>query len=109
MKSQIFKKKVEIEILINLLEKISNKKNNYYLLNQCAFKKGLYNNEIKNFLDILRNYYYTSKMKYIEKAYQNYNGFSTIIRQICKSNNLQYTSKIQYERSCYEIIHFIYI
>ena len=109
MKSQIFKKKIEIQLLINLLDKISNKKNNYYLLNQSSFKRGIYNNEICFFLDSLKDYYFSSKLKYIEKAYHNYNGFSTVIRQICKYYNLQYSSKIQYERSCYEIIHFIYI
>jgi hypothetical protein len=39
----------------------------------------------------------------------NYKSFITIIRQICKFNNIQYQNFIKYEKSSYNIYYYIYI
>ena len=38
-----------------------------------------------------------------------YNSFTTIIRQICKYNQITYTSQIKYDKSTYEIVYYIYM
>ena len=37
-----------------------------------------------------------------------YKNLITIIRQICKYNNIPFTSDIKYSKSKYEITYFIY-
>jgi hypothetical protein len=37
-----------------------------------------------------------------------YNSFTNIVRQICKLNNIMFTSQIKYNESKYNIDFFIY-
>lgn len=108
MSVQIFKSKIPTEILIHFLENISCLKNkNYYLFNNDAFKKGLFNDKIQEFIESIKSFYHFSKQKYVDGE-MNYKKMATILRQICKYNNITYTSKIKYEKSAYEIQYFIY-
>lgn len=107
MSSQIFKKVVPNEMLFNLLEKICIKTDKYYLFNKNAFKKGIFNEYINQFVEECKPYYHASKFKYLEKSI-SYNSVTTIIRQICNMNKIVYTSQIKYERSLYDIIYYIY-
>lgn len=113
MHNQLFKEKIPISIFKNFLEKAiiplqdSNNENIYiYKLDKVNFKKILYLEEYKNFLNQIISYYYFSKRHYVEKV-QSYNSFLTICRQICKSHNIDYKSKILYDKSKYEIIYFL--
>ena len=108
MTKQIIKKDIPLEILINLLNNISNKNNNYYIINKIAFKKGEYLKLIENFTNSLKEYYFTSKFFYLDRKC-TYSSFLTIVRHICKNNNISYISKILYDKSSYEIIYYIYI
>lgn len=107
MKSQIFKNIIPNELLFTFLNKICVKYSNYYLFDKCAYKKGLLSDCIKEFLDECKPYYHLSKLSYIEKPL-TFNSLVTVIRQICKQNKLTYTSKIKYDKSDYEIVHYIY-
>jgi hypothetical protein len=107
MSIQIFKNKVPDELLFGLLNKICIKNEKHYVLNNIAFKKGLYDNSIDEFFDSVKQYYHNSKKKYLERK-KNYNNFITIIRQICNYNKIVYTSQIKYEKSEYEIIYIIF-
>lgn len=104
--SQIFKKEFPNNILIEFLDKLCFKYNNYYTLNFETFKKGCFNNEIQPFIELCKPYYHTSKLYYLNKEL-TYNSFTTILRQICKYNNIAYTSKIKYEKSSYNIVYYI--
>jgi hypothetical protein len=106
--SQIFKSDIPINMLIQLFDKISVKYDNYYVLNNGAYKKGIFNGDIQQFIQDCIEYYYISKRKYLTRTL-NYNHFVTIIRQICKHLNIKYTSKIKYEKSTYDIIYNIYL
>lgn len=113
MSNQLFIKKIPIFIFKNFLEKVItpiqdlNNKNIYvYRLDKITFKKILYLDEYKKFLNEIKEYYYKSKKYYVEKT-QTYNSFLTICRQICKSHNIEYKSKILYDKSKYEIIYFL--
>tara|TARA_B100000989_G_C19258636_1_gene351125 strand:+ start:113 stop:493 length:381 start_codon:yes stop_codon:yes gene_type:complete len=112
MTNQLFKENVPLGKFLNLLKtsceiEINNEKNEVTIeLNKTIYKKLVYLDVYNPFLKSIINNYYLSKRHYIEKT-QNYNTFLTICRQICKSHNIKYFSKILYDKSKYEIIYFI--
>lgn len=107
MSTQIFKQKIPVEILYEILENICVKNDKYYILNNISFKKAIFNNYISDFYEKCRPYYHNSKHNYLDKKL-TYNSFITVIRQICKSNNIMFSSKIKYENSSYDLHYFIY-
>jgi hypothetical protein len=107
MSSQIFKIPVPKIQLFELLDQICTKTNNYYIFNKIAFKKCGFINLLQPFIDSLMPNYYKSKQFYLTRK-QTCSSFATIIRQLCKLNNLNYTSKIHYTKSTYDIIYNIY-
>jgi hypothetical protein len=107
MLKQIFKENVPIDIIFELLEKVCLKTDRYYLIDNNAFKKLLYNNYQTDFLSAIKDYYQDSKRFYVTRKF-NYNSFVNIVRQICKSNDIMFTSKIKYNESKYNIDYFIY-
>ena len=104
---QIFKNQVPNDLLIQLLDSIAIKTDKCYVLNNNAYKKGMFNDIIINFIEECKPYYYLSKRKYLERKL-TYNSFVTIIRQICNFNKITYTSQIKYDKSNYDIIYSIY-
>ena len=107
MSSQIFKKGYPKENLLEFLERYAEKKTTYYYFTKASFKKAVFEKSVVSFCQILKNYYYSSKYKYLDKT-QNYRSFITIIRQICKYHHMAFTSKIKYDKSNYEIVYYIY-
>jgi hypothetical protein len=108
MSSQIFKEHIPNEILIKLLNDIAVKTEKCYILNNDAYKKGIFNNLLETFVTQCAPYYYLSKRAYLTRKL-TYNSFITIIRQICNYNNITYTSQIKYDKSNYDIIYYIYL
>jgi tRNA G18 (ribose-2'-O)-methylase SpoU len=107
MSTQIFKKKININSLYELLDNIAFKSEKYYMFNNEAFKKGILQENIPKFLKECKEYYHNSKQKYLDRKL-TYNSFTTILRQICKYNKITYTTQIKYDSSTYNIIYFIY-
>jgi len=107
MSTQIFKRPIPKQILINLLDSICLKNEKHYILNSEIFKKGVFQNIIQKFIEELNEYYHNSKKKYIERKL-TYTNFTTIVRQICNYNKITYTSKIKYDKSKYDIVYYIY-
>jgi hypothetical protein len=107
MSSQIFKKQIPNNSFFELLDKIAFKNEKYYIFNNDSFKKGIYTEDIQNFLLFCNPYYHISKRKYLERKL-TYANFSTIIRQICNFNKITYTSQIKYDKSTYDILYYIY-
>jgi len=105
--TQIFKNKIPTEDFFILLDNICIKNNNYYIFNNIAFKKGVFDESIQKFINYCIPYYHLSKRKYLEKTL-TYNSFTTIIRQICNYNNIVFSSEIKYDKSKYNIVYFIY-
>lgn len=83
------------------------KHSNYYLINKIAFKKSVFNKSLEHFCIDIKNNYYKSKQFYATRKL-TYSKFTTIIRQICKSLDLKYESKIKYDKSVYDIVYKIY-
>jgi len=107
MSSQIFKKSYPKDDLFVFLDKYAEKKNKYYYFTKISFKKAVFEKSIIPYCNGLKEYYYSSKHKYLDKP-QSYRSFVTIIRQICKYHHISFTSKIKYDKSNYEIVYYIY-
>lgn len=115
MKTQIFKNNVPNEILYDFLDKIYSFKNDkYYTIDILSYKKGIYTNEndqsndISDFLEQVKPYYHLSKQFYIDRP-MTFPRLTTIIRQICKANDIQFASQIKYDKSKYNLIYYVYI
>jgi hypothetical protein len=107
MVNQIFRKHVPKEFLFELLEKICIKTDKYYLIDMNAYRKLTFYNYHIDFCNELKDYYNLSKLFYLERK-MVYNSFTNIVRQICKLNNIMFTSQIKYNESKYNIDFFIY-
>ena len=106
--SQLFKEPMPIELLFQLLDKISVKYDDHYEVCNLSFKKGMYSKSIPEFIEQCKPYYHNSKQKYLERSI-TYSSFITIIRQICKASSLKYKTNIRYDKTHYCIVYHIYI
>ena len=107
---QIFKKIIPIDILIEYLSKNGIKRNSYYEFNEYSFKKSQLNDSLNNFLTNIKEYYHESKKKiYLTRDVFKYKNITTIIRQICNTNNISFCSKLKYIKNTYDIIYFVYL
>jgi hypothetical protein len=96
------------DYFFEILEQISFiKTDKYYTINNDSLKKmkllGLY----EEFTESLKPFYKPSKQFYLTRP-PKYNNLTTLIRHVCKANNIIYSSKIKYDKSNYEIIYYIY-
>ena len=107
MTKQIFKSSVPNEIFYDFLEKICLKTDKYYLIDLNSYKKLVFYNYFEDFKNLVKPFYNLSKQFYVERKL-TYNSFTNIIRQICKNNNIMFTSQIKYNESEYNIDFFIY-
>jgi len=106
--SQIFKTTVPLEKLVNLLDQLCIKHHSkYYVFNLESFKKGTFTNIISDFLEDCVPHYHLSKQHFATRK-QTYNTFITVIRQICNTHQIVYTSHIKYDNSTYNINYYIY-
>lgn len=107
MSSQIFKTDVPVELLFDFLRKICKEEDSHYLLSKVSFQQAKYHELVEPFCESLKEYYHTSKQYYVTRQL-DYSKFVTIIRQICRANQVSYTSKIIYNKSSYDILYYIY-
>ncbi len=105
--SQIFKSPVEPIVLFNILEKICIKTENKYVLDNASYKKATLLELIEPFIETIKPNYHLSKQYYCLRK-PSYKMLTTIIRQICRSNNIFYKQNIIYRQSKYEIIYSIF-
>lgn len=105
--SQIFKTIPPINILFNLLEKICKPDKKYYIIDRPAFKLGIYNNNITQFIEQLLPYYHKAKKFYLERK-MDYKRFLTVVRQISNANSIPFNYHNHFEKSTYDIIYKIF-
>lgn len=104
--SQIFKSVIQKKILFNFLETIGcQKTDKYYIIDITAFKKSIYNNDLEMFIQSIKEYYHSSKLHYIDMTHMSHNRFNTIIRQLCKFNNIEFSKYIKYDKSTYSVVY----
>ena len=105
--NQLFKNIVPIDLFWDFLQINFDDKDTHFIINKFLYKKCEYNNNIVKFIEGLKIYYYDSKKKYIERP-MNYKFFLTIIRQLCNLHNIEYTMRLVYDKSSYEIEYCVY-
>ncbi len=106
--NQLFRTNIKNEVLFELLDKICQKKDRHYYLDQNAFRKMLFHGYDKEFCNSIKEHYYSSKQFYVTRT-MTYKSFTNIVRQICKHNNIMFNSSIRYNDSKYTIEFYIYI
>jgi hypothetical protein len=106
MYQKIFKTPVPTELLYGLLADLCVFENEVYVFDTASFKKGYFNNSIPIFIVELRKYYHAKYYMYLDR-HLSYTNFMTILRHICKANDITYTKEIHYDRSKYEIVYRI--
>ena len=102
----IFKEHISNDILYEFLKIHCIIENNFYIFDKLIYKKYEYNNQIDILKEKLKEKYKTSKLFYLKRE-NNYNNLLTIIRHLCKTNNISYKSKIKYDKNKYSIIYYI--
>lgn len=107
MTKQIFKSNVPNDLLFSFLDKFCLKTEKYYLFDLNAYRKMMFHSFHEEFCTELKQYYHLSKQFYLERKI-NYNFFTTLLRQICKHNNIMFTSQIKYNESKYNIDYLVY-
>lgn len=105
--NQTFKTGVDKFILFEFLEEICEKNDEFYTFNMSSYKRAELFNNITDFIEKIKPCYHISKLFYVEKIH-SYTSLCTIIRQICKLNDIMFKKKIIYSKSKYNIPHFIY-
>jgi len=107
---QIFKNLIPKDYFIEYIKNNSIIIDNEYIYNKECFKRSSLNNyeEIKIFLNYIKPFYHISKQYYVDRDIK-YNNFLTILRQISKSLNINYESKLKYINSSYDIFYIFKI
>lgn len=105
--SQIFKSTIEPRILFDFLDQICIKTDNKYVLDNTSYKKAGFLKIIDSFIKEISPHYHISKQYYVTRK-PSYKMLTTIIRQICRLNNIFYKQNIIYRQSQYEIVYSIY-
>lgn len=108
MHSQIFKTIPPISLLYSFLNNAGYIDNNYYLFSKTEYKSATMKDLIEPFMKNIRQYYYHSKLFYINKSH-TYKSVATILRQICKVHKIPFNSYIKYSKSAYIITYKILI
>jgi hypothetical protein len=106
MNGQLFKKSVEYPVFIEFLEKVCTREAKYYVFDLNAYKKGLYDGTIHEFLTYLKPFYHKAKQYYLCKTPLTYNATTTVIRQLLKNLVISFETKICYCKGDY-IVHYI--
>ena len=105
--TSIFNEKISNIDFFNFLKIYCNFEKNFYIFDTNIYKKYIYEKEnLKLFINNLKTLYKTKYLFYLNRDL-TFNNFSTILRHICKSNNIDYHKKIQYYKNSYNIIYYI--
>lgn len=102
----VFKEEVPKEILYHFLKIHCKLENNFYILDKLVYKKYEYYNQINILKDSIIDKYKNKKKFYLLRE-NSYNNLLTIIRHLCKKNNINYKCKIKYDKNKYCIIYYI--
>ena len=90
---------ITLDYFYGILEEICLLKNDkYFIINNDAFKKMKLLNIYDSFIKELTPFYKPSKQYYLTRP-AKYTSFLTLLRHVCKANNIIYSSKIKYDKS----------
>ena len=105
------------ELLYGFINKIATKtpNTNYYLIDDCAYRKSIYVDDdandapslLQKFCTDLTPYYYPNKQVFVTRK-MSYNNLNTILRQICRHNSIECKSHRKYDKSKTHIVYYIH-
>lgn len=104
MKNQIFKTILDPNILWDFLKANGEINEENIIFSKFLYKKAVFKETIEPFIKSLIEYYHESKKHYITRK-MDYNKFITVLRQLCNSNDVKYTTQMVYNNSTYEIVY----
>lgn len=106
--SSVFKEPINIDMFYSFLNENYdvNKNNNTFIISRVSYNKLVYYNKINIFISSIRNNYKESRRHYLDGK-MSYNRFNTIFRQICTNLGIEYSHKLIYYNSKYEIEYYI--
>jgi hypothetical protein len=107
MKNQLFKSFIEPTIIWEFFKENCEEQMDYYIYSKTLYKKSVFKNAVTPFIQRMEPYYHESKKHYATRK-MDYAKFITIIRQICNSLDIGYTTQLIYNNSTYEIVYYIY-
>ena len=108
MPNQIYKIIPPKELIYDFLKKSAHIEDKYYIFSKTYYKSATIKKLIQPFLNNIRKYYHSSKCFYIDRMH-TYKSFATILRQICRANEIPIHSVIKYFKSSYIIQYKILI
>ena len=113
--NQLFKTPVPVHVLWDFLKQNFTETDTHILITKYLFHKAEYNQTLAititmptlaQFISSLKDHYYLSKRKYIDRPL-TYKFFLTLIRQLCNAHHIEYSTKLVYDKSSYEIEYYI--
>lgn len=93
--------KKSCDIFFDELKQISLVEKNTFMFNPIYYKIAKDNNKLFIFLENIKPYYKEEYYYFFDNI--TYNRFTTLLRQICFMNKIQFTKKIKYNFSKYII------
>jgi hypothetical protein len=113
---KLFKTIVPTELFYDFIKNIAYKMPNsdYYLIDISAYKKAVYCDEyqitpslLQQFCNDLMPYYCNDKQFFLTRK-MSYNNLNTIIRQVCRHNNIECKPTRKYDKSKTQIVYYIH-
>lgn len=108
MGSQVFRSIPDSVRLFELLERVCDDREKWFVVSEMSFRRLIRDDRLQKFCELLKENYHSSKQFYLAK-HRTFNGFLTILRQLCKVLCIGYLSKICYSHSQYSKILEIYV
>ena len=107
-RSSVFTEPIHIDTFYSFLNENYdvNRNNNTFIISRVSYNKLVYYNKINVFISSIRNNYKESRRHYLDGK-MSYNRFNTIFRQICTNLGIEYSHKLIYYNSKYEIEYYI--
>ncbi len=106
MKTNYFSEPIPSSLLFNLLQELCVVCNNYFIMDMPTYYNGIHKGLIQKFVADCNPYYLPSKRFYTTTEL-TYKSFLTIVRHVCKINNIPYSNHIQYCHSIYQVVYHI--
>ncbi len=105
---QVFRKRVDLKILFDLLDRVSVSKNGSHTLDYYVYKKIVFQNLHIEFCAYLKECYHRSKQFYATRQF-TYKSFTTMLWQICKHNNVDIISRVRHVDSEYRNEYVVHL
>ena len=106
-KSQLFQKIPNKQYIIDVIRHMTkyDKMMRKHIIGIYEFKKHYLFGYVQEFKDYITPFYYSAKGHYPLNM-GTYRGFVTVLRQLCNLLEIEYTYKIKYMYSKYNIVYY---